>query len=205
MEHTTTPDRRRGPARRFTVVAAVVAVALVTLAACGDDGGATSATTGAAPSGGATTIVAAAAGDYYGGTPTIPPTTTPATTLAPSTTAAAASPALAVKVATTPLGAVLVDGAGRTLYVFTKDEKNKSNCTGGCLTLWPPLYGTPAAGTGVTAAKLGSFTTADGKSQATIDGMPLYYYSPDTAAGDVKGQNVGGVWFVVDGTGTIKK
>ena len=63
----------------------------------------------------------------------------------------------------------------------------------------------PTVGAGVDASKLGSFTTADGKVQATIDGMPLYYFAADAAAGDTKGQNVGGVWFVVDATGAMKK
>ena len=171
-----------------------LAAFMVVLAACGDDGS----TSGASASG------AAASSNYAAGAPAAT-TTVATTTTAAVTTTAAASGALALKVATTSLGSVLVDGAGRTLYVFTKDEKNKSNCTGACLGTWPPLYGTATAGTGVAAAKLGSFTTADGKSQVTIDGMPLYYYAPDTAVGDVKGQNVGSVWFVVDGAGVIKK
>ena len=37
------------------------------------------------------------------------------------------------------LGNILVDGRGFTLYMFTKDEAGKSNCTGGCLQVWPPL------------------------------------------------------------------
>jgi predicted lipoprotein with Yx(FWY)xxD motif len=174
------------------------------LAACGDDGGksATTAGTGAGSVG----------GDYYGGGGSVASTTqaaTPTTAAStPTTTAVAASSGsttLALKMATTSLGPVLVDGAGRTLYVFTKDEKNKSNCTAACLNAWPPLYGAPTAGAGVAAAKLGSFTTADGKTQATIDGMPLYYFATDSAPGDVKGQNVGGNWFVVDADGAIKK
>lgn len=186
---------------RGRFVAGAVLGALV-LAACGDDSTTTTAA-GATP----TTAAASAGGDYYGGAPATgaTATTAPATTVARATTTTVAAGPLTLKLATTSLGQVLVDGTGRTLYIFTKDEKNKSNCTAGCLALWPPLYGVPAAGDGVTAAKLGSFTTADGKTQATIDGMPLYYYTPDTAPGDVKGQNVGTVWFVVDGAGTIKK
>ena len=37
------------------------------------------------------------------------------------------------------LGKILVDGKGMTLYMYTKDDPNKSNCTAGCLTAWPPL------------------------------------------------------------------
>ncbi|MSV89685.1 MAG: hypothetical protein F2754_07915 [Actinobacteria bacterium] len=57
----------------------------------------------------------------------------------------------------------------------------------------------------VTNGACDSFTTVDGKVQATIDGSPLYYFAADAAAGDTKGQNVGGVWFVVDATGAMKK
>ena len=185
--------QKRCSARAMGVGA--LAAFMVVLAACGDDGS----TSGASASG------TAASSNYAAGAPAATTTVSTTTTAAITTTTSAASAALALKVATTSLGSVLVDGSGRTLYVFTKDEKNKSNCTGACLGTWPPLYGTATAGTGVAAAKLGSFTTADGKSQVTIDGMPLYYYAPDTAAGDVKGQNVGSVWFVVDGAGVIKK
>lgn len=190
MKYWPTSARRVGAAAAFVLV----------LAACGDDG----ATTKSATSG------AGASSNYAAPAVTAAPTTVAAavtTTAAPAvtTTAASAAGPLNLRVGTTSLGAVLVDGAGRTLYVFTKDEKNKSNCTGGCLSTWPPLLGTPTAGAGVTAAKLGSFTTVDGKTQATLDGMPLYYYAADTAPGDAKGQNVGTVWFVVDGAGVVKK
>ncbi len=177
---------------------ALAAALAMTLAACGDSGtkSTTAATTTAAAA--QTTVPAAVA-----------TTATPATTAAPAATTTAAAPAagtaLTLKVATTSLGSVLVDGNGRTLYIFTKDEKNKSNCAGGCLSTWPPFVGTAKAGTGVDAAKLGTIATADGKTQVTMDGQPLYYYAPDTAAGDTKGQKVGGVWFVVDGNGVANK
>ncbi len=177
---------------------AVVGLVALVLAACGDDGS-TDATSGSSVSSGSS----APAGGYDYGAPVVS-----TTVAAPTTTAAASgatSSALTLKVSTTPLGSILVDGAGETLYVFTNDAKNKSNCTAACLDAWPPLYGVPAAGSGVDASKLGSFTTADGKTQATIDGRPLYYFAVDSKAGDTLGQNVGGVWFVVDGTGVLKK
>ena len=189
---------------------AVVTIAVLALAACGDDG-----STAATTAGSGSTAAGAASSPYGGGgapavTTTVAAATTTAapaatTTAAPASSGGAASATLAVKIGTTSLGQVLVDGAGHTLYVFTKDEKNKSNCTGGCLNTWPPLYGVPTAGTGVTASTLGSFVTADGKTQATINGQPLYYFAADSAVGDVKGQNVGTVWFVVDATGALKK
>ncbi len=105
-----------------------------------------------------------------------------------------------IKTATdSQLGTFLVDEKGMTLYLFTKDEPNKSNCTGSCLQNWPPLItqGEPLASEGVDAAKLGTITLDDGRKQVTYNQMPLYYYAPDQKPGDVLGQNVGSVWFVV--------
>ena len=186
--------------RRAVRGGAIVAFAALAFAACGDDGSTAASTSDAT----------GAYSDGYGGggapvTSTTVAAAPPTTTTAAAVAGGGASAALALKVATTSLGSVLVDGAGRTLYVFTKDEKNKSNCTGACLNAWPPLYGVPTVGAGVDAAKLGSFTTVDGKVQATIGGLPLYYFAADAAAGDTKGQNVSGVWFVVDATGAMKK
>ena len=174
----------------------VVLAGAVVLAGCGDDSDTT--TTGATSGGGSPTTSAAtdSGGGYYGGTPT--------TAAAPTTSVAAASGV--VKVAQTSLGSVLVDDKGRTLYVFLRDEKNKSNCTGGCLNTWPPYTVTAVSGgAGIDASLLGSIDTADGKKQLTISGAPLYYFSGDTAAGDTKGQGVGGNWYVVDAKGTAIK
>ena len=97
------------------------------------------------------------------------------------------------------LGTILVEASGRTLYLFTNDESNKSNCSGGCAVAWPPVLtvSTPTAGEGVTAAKVGTITREDGYTQVTYNGSPLYYFAADDKPGDTKGQNVGNVWFVV--------
>jgi predicted lipoprotein with Yx(FWY)xxD motif len=92
------------------------------------------------------------------------------------------------------IGTVLVAGSnGMTVYVFSKDVKDSgtSACTGGCLSTWPaltvPAGGTPTAGTGVTG-KLGTITRADNQAlQVTYNGLPLYFFSGDTAPGDSKG------------------
>jgi predicted lipoprotein with Yx(FWY)xxD motif len=137
----------------------------------------------------------------------VPPTaTTTLPTAAPTTapTTAPAAAAATVMVKNDPkLGDYLVDGKGMTLYMFTKDTPGVSNCSGGCLTAWPPL-GLPApgdlvAGPGVTG-KLGFITRADGTKQVTYNDMPLYYWASDVKPGDVNGQGVGGVWYVVPPT-----
>jgi predicted lipoprotein with Yx(FWY)xxD motif len=38
----------------------------------------------------------------------------------------------------TKLGTVLVDGKGRTLYLFEKDKGSASSCYGACASVWPP-------------------------------------------------------------------
>lgn len=96
------------------------------------------------------------------------------------------------------LGNILTDGAGMTLYLFTNDERNASNCAGGCATAWPPLLtaGDPVGGDGV-ADRLTTITRGDGGTQVVYNGWPLYYFAQDAAVGEAKGQNVGDNWFVV--------
>lgn len=112
---------------------------------------------------------------------------------------------LTLAMANTSLGSVLVDGKGMTLYLFTKDTKNTSNCAGPCLVAWPALYGKPTAGKGADDSKLGSLTRADGSTQASYNGWPLYYWKGDSKAGDVTGQKVNDVWFVLDHDGNAVK
>jgi predicted lipoprotein with Yx(FWY)xxD motif len=110
-----------------------------------------------------------------------------------------------VAVASTGLGEVLVDAKGRTLYVFTKDKGDQSVCSGKCAAAWPALTvtGAATAGTGVQASLLSTAKQANGSTQVTYGGKPLYYFAGDTAAGDTKGQGLNGVWFVVRGDGGL--
>jgi predicted lipoprotein with Yx(FWY)xxD motif len=96
------------------------------------------------------------------------------------------------------LGTILTSD-GMTLYLFTKDQENVTNCYDQCAVNWPPLLangGQPAAGEGVTG-QLGVIDRTDGTQQVTYNGIPLYYYIKDTKFWDVTGQGVGDVWFVV--------
>lgn len=106
-----------------------------------------------------------------------------------------------VALASTKLGKVLVDGKGRTLYLFEADGPAKSACDGGCAAAWPPYVGgTPQAGTGVTGALLGTTARDDGGTQVTYAGHPLYYYAGDRAPGDAAGQGLdqfGAKWYVL--------
>ena len=105
------------------------------------------------------------------------------------------------------LGTILVDGSGPTLYLLTDDERNQSSCVNGCAEVWPALLsaGDASAGEGVTSGALGLSTRADGTSQVTYNGWPLYYYAGDESAGDATGQSNGAVWFVVSVYGGPKQ
>ncbi|WP_155060393.1 COG4315 family predicted lipoprotein [Streptomyces blattellae] len=116
--------------------------------------------------------------------------------------ASAARDASTVRTSDSPLGDILVDGGGRTLYLFTEDGENTNSmeCDAACLELWPPMEGKPEAGAGADAGLIGT-TKGDGEAQATYAGHPLYYYAPDRNEGDLKGQGIDGVWYVLDAEG----
>lgn len=88
---------------------------------------------------------------------------------------------------------VLTDAAGRTVYTFDKDEPGKSNCSGGCLTLWPAFVAKPEA---VAKGEFG-LIDANGARQWTMNGKPLYYFAGDAKPGDRNGDGKGGVWHVI--------
>jgi predicted lipoprotein with Yx(FWY)xxD motif len=122
-----------------------------------------------------------------------------------STSSAASGGAAAVDTASVgELGTVLVDGSGRTLYLFESDTGSTSTCTGTCAGTWPALTttGDPTASMGASASMLGTTTRDDGTTQVTYDGHPLYVYSGDSASGQANGQGIGGVWFAVTTQGT---
>ena len=97
------------------------------------------------------------------------------------------------------LGIILTDASGRTLYLFTVDERDKSNCLGGCAVAWPPMLtiGDPTAGPDIAGERLTSITRSDGSQQVTYNGWPLYYYAPDRGPGDARGQNSGSLWYAI--------
>lgn len=108
------------------------------------------------------------------------------------------------------LGPVLVDGQGIALYLFETDTRGRpSRCYGICAIQWPPLVvpkgvSRPVAGPGIEAGLLGTAPRADGSSQITYNGWPLYLWPPDRTPGTATGQaltNAGGRWYVVDPAG----
>lgn len=104
---------------------------------------------------------------------------------------------------TEALGDFLVDAEGMTLYLFTKDTENTSNCYDDCASAWPPLLseGEGTVGEGLDASLLGTTERTDGTLQVTYGGWPLYHWAKDEAPGDTTGQDVGEVWYVVSPAG----
>jgi predicted lipoprotein with Yx(FWY)xxD motif len=166
---------------KFVVTGALVAAAIVA-AAC---------STTTAPTG------------YYGAAA---PSKAPVAAPSPSTAPPAAL-GTTINVGTTRLGNVLVDANGLTVYLFLADKGTVSSCNSpSCVQYWPPVLttGAPQAGAGVNGSLLGAATRADGSTQVTYAGHPLYLFASDQKVGDAKGQALnafGGPWYVVSPSG----
>jgi predicted lipoprotein with Yx(FWY)xxD motif len=111
-----------------------------------------------------------------------------------------------VAVASSGLGRVLVDGRGRTLYLFEKDTRGKSTCTGRCASFWPPLIASakPLATAGARTSLLGTTRRGDGRLQVTYNHHPLYTFVNDIRKGQTNGEAVaafGAKWYAVSPAG----
>ena len=118
-----------------------------------------------------------------------------------------ASHGVAVAVANSSLGRILVDGHGHTLYLFGKDKRGKSACRGQCASFWPPLItaGRPRAKAGAKASLLGTTRRADGRLQVTYNRHPVYRFAKDTMKGQTNGQGLnifGARWYAVSSAGS---
>lgn len=103
--------------------------------------------------------------------------------------------------ADTALGEVLVAADGFTLYLFTPDAQGPSTCYDQCEANWPIVAEITSVGEGLDPALLGTTTRDNGDVQATYNGWPLYYFAGDATPGDVNGQGVNDVWWVIDAAG----
>lgn len=98
------------------------------------------------------------------------------------------------------LGTYLVAANGMTLYLYTKDTANVTNCYDQCAIAWPPYTVSATTALSGSAGMTGAISTVtrkDGTLQLAYNGVPLYFWQKDIKPGDTTGQNVGGVWFVV--------
>jgi predicted lipoprotein with Yx(FWY)xxD motif len=126
---------------------------------------------------------------------------------AASTPAAGSGKAMVISTGSSSAGKFLTNASGRALYLWMKDPKNQSMCTGGCAGAWPPVTttGTVTGAGGVLSSDLGTITRAGGTKQVTYDGHPLYYFSGDTSADQVNGQGstgFGAYWWLIAPSGS---
>ena len=156
----------------------------------------------------ACSTTSSAAGPY--GAPNPAPSAAPsaAPVVAPSPPPAQpAAAGTAISVGSTKLGQVLVDANGLTVYLFLADTTGASSCnSAACVQYWPPVLtkGAPQAGAGAAVSLLGTIRRADGTTQVTYGGHPLYLFVSDKKAGDVTGQGInafGAPWYVVSASG----
>jgi predicted lipoprotein with Yx(FWY)xxD motif len=174
-----------------------LAAASFLLAACGAGG---SYATGP---GGQPTVAPVGSSPSPAASPTIAPVATPKATPTPAPRPSGTT----IGTGNTRLGSILVDAKGRTVYLFVADFGTSSRCNSAqCVQYWPPVLttGSPQAGAGANAALLGTTKRADGTTEVTYAGHPLYYFISDKRAGDLTGQGIdgfGGPWYVVSPSG----
>ncbi|MFH8473786.1 hypothetical protein [Streptomyces sp. NPDC018000] len=117
-----------------------------------------------------------------------------------------------LKLIDTQYGKVLADSDGNALYVWEKDSAGTSACADDkCVAAWPAaLADDKQEADSAVTGKLGHIDSAQaptkGKQQLTINDQPLYYFSKDDAAGDVKGHGLapagaGTTWYLVGADG----
>lgn len=171
------------PRRSLLLPALLAATAVV--AACSSGGGATAAPSVAAPS--------------------VAPSEAPSASASEDASGSPAAMTAEIKLAESSLGQIIVDGAGMTLYTFQPDEAGTPTCYDDCATAWPPLLADDAAsvtaGTGLDASKITVVDRTDGGKQVKYGNWTLYYFANDAAPGDVNGQGLNEVWYVVGADG----
>jgi predicted lipoprotein with Yx(FWY)xxD motif len=128
----------------------------------------------------------------------------PSGTSAASPPGSSAASPMTITATQTSLGSVLSGPSGKTVYTLLSAQGMPLPCTGSCLSAWPPVSATtgssPHAGSGVSA----TLAIDASVMQVTADGAPIYYFSGDSAAGQVNGQGLksfGGIWHAVQTSG----
>jgi predicted lipoprotein with Yx(FWY)xxD motif len=102
------------------------------------------------------------------------------TTLTSAKTVAASS----LQTQSTPIGTVLVDPKGRTIYMLVGDSTSHHTCTSSCEAFWPAV--------------------TQGGSQIVINGHPAYTFVNDSSAGQTHGEgtkDTWGTWWALNASG----
>jgi predicted lipoprotein with Yx(FWY)xxD motif len=173
--------------RRIRFISPLVLLAAAVVAGCGSSSSSSSKTTTAA----ATTSAPAASSSTA---------TASSSSSAPSATAVVLTTKHDRK-----LGTILAGGNKKmTVYLFEADRGPASHCSGPCAAAWPPVTGTATASGGAKSSDIGTIKRADGSTQVTYKGHPLYFFVKDKDDGDAYGQNVhafGADWYVLAPSG----
>src|SRR5688500_16490832 len=106
-------------------ISLLLSIGLLAFAGCGGDDGASDSGSGAADSSAAVKDEKAAtkAGEAEG-----------------KTGRATSSKGTAVVLGDSQFGRILFDSKRQAIYIFERDEENKSNCYGDCADAWPPVF-----------------------------------------------------------------
>jgi predicted lipoprotein with Yx(FWY)xxD motif len=148
----------------------------------------------------AASLLLAACGSSSSGSTSASTTPTPAA----QTSSDSSSPV--VKTASNPLGTILVDSRGMTLYHLSGEQNGKFICANStCLGLWHPLIAPSGGAPSGDVGSLGTVKRPEGTMQVTYMGTPLYTFTGDRQSGDTKGNGFKdvGTWSVV-ATGSSK-
>ncbi len=102
---------------------------------------------------------------------------------------------------------IAVSSHGKALYALSGDSKSHPKChTATCFQFWPPLMVSSPSALSKASGIHGTLGTwqRDGFFQVTLNGHPLYRFSPDTHKDVAKGDLIvsfGGTWHVVKAGG----
>ncbi|HET7471759.1 MAG TPA: hypothetical protein VFJ71_01415 [Candidatus Limnocylindrales bacterium] len=146
---------------------------------------------------GALPLVLLLAACSSGGGATPSPSAAPSTAASPSSAASAGGSQSASEdypLKASADGTYLTGKDGLTLYVFAKDTKDsgKSACNDQCAANWPPYMAdeTDEVEAEGATGTLSIVTRDDGSKQLAYNGLPLYYFAKDKAAGDTNGKAI---------------
>ncbi len=115
------------------------------------------------------------------------------------------APGTVITTGASEFGSMLFDDKRQAIYIWELEESTTAECYGDCAEAWPPVLtnGEPVASGSVSKDLLGTTKRADGATQVTYNGHPLYYYAHEKP-GEVKCHNVrthGGLWWVIQPNG----
>jgi predicted lipoprotein with Yx(FWY)xxD motif len=104
---------------------------------------------------------------------------------------------------------IVVDSAGKTVYVYVPDGTSKtSKVPKALLSVWPPFTTTaknPKVGAGLSPSKLQVETQPGGKKQVSYNGHLLYLFTGDRTRNAANGEGLGKVWYVLSPSGALSK